>query len=236
MNQPTPPRHGILRQLGHRGCVRVPLQFDVSALRQELEALDPSAWGRAGRDPLVLASVHSFFAIGHPRRRGAQASDDPGLLDSLPVLRRLLTEQLPGYPSRAIVARHLSEKLIPLHRDTPRYFRGSVRLSIQVDADGPQAFYCEELRYDFAVGEVWAIDNLQRHGIFNAGRRPRTTVIVDLAPSPQLEALLAAGNGGLGRQDPEGYSKLRRLTRQQCGGPVQRWQRLRWELKKLLNH
>jgi hypothetical protein len=235
VSEAGPPRQGVLRQLGLRGCVRLPLAFDVCGLRRELEALPAATWSGAGRDPLILSSVQSFFAIGRPRGRAAKASAEPFGLAALPVLHRLLTQHLPGLPSRAIVARQRSGGLIPLHRDTPRHFRGTVRLSIQVDADGRQPFYCEGLRYDLGVGEVWAIDNLQPHGILNVGRWSRITVIVDLPPSPALEALLLAGEAGEGQKDPSGHAQLRQLTREHCGGPRQRLQRLHWELNKLLS-
>lgn len=234
MSVERPPRQGVLRQLGHRGCLRLPMTVDASGILAELAAISPDAWGLAGRDPLVLADVASFFAIGHPRGARPMPSECSAVLEQLPLLRRLLRQQLPGEPRRAIVARQAAGGLIPLHRDTPRNFRGTVRLSIQLDADGPQAFFCDGLSYVLAPGEVWAIDNLRTHGILNAGRRPRLSVIVDLWPSSELELLLAAGEAGLGQADRSGHAQLVRLTRQRCGGLAQRLQRLGWEVRKLL--
>lgn len=234
MSVDRPPRQGMLRHLGHRGCLRLPVPFDVAGILHEVDALPADTWGLAGRDPLVLAEVQSFFAIGHPRGPRPIPPQDRAVLARLPILHRLLRQQLPAEPRRAIVARQAAGGLIPLHRDTPRNFRGTLRLSIQLDADGTQAFFCDGLSYGLAPGEVWAIDNLRTHGILNTGRRPRTSLIVDLWPSPELERLLTAGEAGFGRADPSGHAQLVRLTRQRCGGPGHRLQRLGWEVSKRL--
>jgi hypothetical protein len=62
-----PPERGVLRHLGIDGCVRLPIRADAGRLAAELAGLPADAWGRAQRDPVVHASVDSFFAIGHPR-------------------------------------------------------------------------------------------------------------------------------------------------------------------------
>ncbi len=123
------------------------------------------------------------------------------MLAHLPDLRRLLRETFLASPTRAIVARLLPHGLIPIHTDTPRYFRGTVRLSIQVVADGVQRLFCNGLWYDMAPGDVWAIDNLRPHAIHNSGARPRVNVLVDYLPSNELVRSIAAGEPGLGVTD-----------------------------------
>src|SRR4029077_6602746 len=128
--------------LGVEGCVRLPIRVDVARLTAELDCLPPDTWGRADRDPVVQASVESFFAIGYPRGPRPVPPDDRPVLAHLPYLRWFLREQITAAPTRAIVARLFSRGLIPTHTDTPRFFRGTVRLSIQVAAEGAQRLYC----------------------------------------------------------------------------------------------
>jgi Aspartyl/Asparaginyl beta-hydroxylase len=227
-----PPEHGVLRQLGFDGCVRLPLTVDTTALTRELEGLPGDFWTQADRDPVVQASVESFFAIGHPRGPRPLAPEDRPPLAHLPRLRWLLRETIPATPTRAIVARTCPHGLIPIHTDTPRFFRATLRLSIQVVAAGRQQLYCGGLWYDMAPGEVWAIDNLQPHGIENAADSPRINVLADYVPSDALAATIAAGEAGLGVRDDAATRAIQAATRERYRR--NRWRSARYELFKLL--
>ena len=232
-----PPLHGdapdgVLRLLGVEGCVRLPLRVDAQRLAEELAHLPRDAWGHADRDPVVQASVESFFAIGHPRGPRPRPAEDRPVLARLPYLRRVLRELVPAIPTRAIVARLAPRGLIPIHTDTPRFFRGTLRLSFQVAASGPQRLYCNGVWYDLAPGEVWAIDNLRPHGVHNATDGPRVNVLADYVPSDALAALVAAGEAALGAADTAARARIVTLTRQRYR--ANRWRSIRWELFKLL--
>jgi Aspartyl/Asparaginyl beta-hydroxylase len=227
-----PPEHGVLRHLGYEGCVRLPLTVDTNALTRELEGLPGDFWTQADRDPVVQASVESFFAIGHPRGPRPLPPEDRAPLAQLPQLRRLLRETIPATPTRAIVARTRPHGLIPIHTDTPRFFRGTLRLSIQIVSAGPQRLYCGGLWYDMAPGEVWAIDNLQPHGIANAADTPRINALADYAPSEALAGLIAAGEPGLGVRDDAATRAIQAATRERYRR--NRWRSARYELFKLI--
>jgi hypothetical protein len=227
-----PPEEGVLRYLGLEGCVRLPIEIDCKRLRAELETVDDAHWANADRDPVVQASVKSFFAIGHPRGPLPLPPEDRPVLAGLPYLRALLREQIPAKPTRAIVARMAAHGLIPIHADTPRFFRGTIRLSIQVIADGAQRLYCDGLWYEMAPGEVWAIDNLRPHAIYNAGATPRTNVLVDYLPSDEMARLLAKGQCGRGRVDEAAKRDIEAMTRERYR--KMRWRSYRYELFKLV--
>jgi len=228
-NEPAP-ADGVLRYLGFDSCVRLPLRVDAARLGAELARLPAAAWGRIDRDPVVHAAVESFFAVGYPRGPRPLPPDDRPVLLELPYLREIVHEIVPAAPTRALVARLEPHSLIPIHTDTPRFFRGTVRLSIQVDADGAQRLYCNGLRYDLAAGEVWAIDNLRPHGVDNVGGRMRTNVIVDYRPSNALVALIADGDHGLGIRDDTGRRAFESSSAAHYR--TRRWQSLRYELGK----
>lgn len=227
-----PPPDGVLRHLGCRGCVRLPLTVDAPSLAAELELLPEEFWKGSGRDPVVQAFVQSFFAIGQPRGPRPLPPIDREVLRHLPLLRRLLRETLEASPTRAIVARLAPDGIVPMHRDTPRFFRGTVRLSITVAADGGQRLFCDGRWYAMAPGELWAIDNLRPHGIHNSGRRPRVNVIADYLPSEALARLIAGGDHGLGVEDPPARRALEARTREHYRR--NRWRSLRYEVFKLL--
>ena len=227
-----PPHRGVLGYLGFAGCVRLPIRIDAPRLAGELARLPGDVWGRADRDPVVQASVESFFALGHPRGPRPLPPEDQPVLASLPYLRELLHEVIPARPTRAIVARLLPLGLIPIHTDTPRFFRATVRLSIQVAAAGAQKLYCDGLWYDFAPGEVWALDNLRPHAFRNTADEPRTNVLVDCLPANPLVDLIVRGDHDLGVPDPAARAALESATRARYR--ANRWRSLRYEVFKLL--
>lgn len=227
-----PPNDGVLRYLGCTGCVRLPLRVDAERLAIEIGRLAANAWGNANRDPIVQASVESFFAIGYPRGPRPVPPDDRPPLAQLPYLREILRERIAAAPTRAIVARLVPHGFIPIHSDTPRFFRATIRLSMQVAADGAQRLYCNGLWYEMRPGEVWAIDNLTPHAIRNAGEEPRINVLADYVPSDALADLIAGGDHGLGVSDPVARREIETLTRERYR--QNRWRAARYELFKLL--
>jgi hypothetical protein len=228
---PAPDR-GVLRYLGCVGCVRLPIRIDAARLAAELAHLPAEAWGRASRDPVVQASVESFFALGYPRGPRPLPPEDRPVLAHLPYLRYLLREVVVAAPTRAIVARLRPHGVIPIHTDTPRFFRGTVRLSMQVTADGIQRLFCNDLWYDMVPGEVWALDNLTPHGIYNSGAQPRINVLADYLPSDPLVHLIAGGEHGLGVEDQVGRQAIESMSRERYR--KSRWRSIRYEVFKLL--
>jgi len=227
-----PPHDGVLRYLGIEGCVRLPIRVNHVQLAAELDHLPADAWGQASRDPVVQASVESFFAVGYPRGPRPVPPDDRASLSHLPHLRHFIREVIAASPTRAIVARLAPRGLIPIHTDTPRFFRGTLRLSVQVVAEGTQRLYCNGLWYDMALGEVWAVDNLRPHGIHNSGTHPRINVLVDYLPSNQLATLVSEGEQNLGIRDEAAQHALQSMTRERYR--THRWRALRYEIFKLL--
>ena len=224
---------GVLRHLGIDGCVRLPIRVDAGRLADELDGLPADVWETAGgRDPVVQAAVDSFFAIGQPRGPRPVPPRDRPVLDRLPYLRQVLREDIPAAPTRAIVARLHPHGLIPIHTDTLRFFRATLRLSIQVVAEGAQRLCCNELWYAMAPGEVWAIDNLVPHGVLNSEPRPRLNVIADYTPSDDLIRLVLGGERHCGERDDAARDAF--ISRSHAHYRRNRWRAVRYELFKLL--
>lgn len=225
-----PPAEGVLRHLGLERCVRLPLRLDAARLARELALLPEDAWLQPERDPVVHAFVDSFFAIGYPRDGTPRPPEDRAVLARLPYARAVLRELVPSTPTRAIVQRLRAGGLLPVHTDTPRYFRGTVRLSMLVAATGVQRFFCNGWWYEMHPGEVWAIDNLRPHGVLNSGDGARINVVADYVPAPELVALLLAGDPSRARRDEAARAALEAATRAHYRR--NRWRSLRYELVK----
>jgi hypothetical protein len=226
----APREDGVLRRNGIAECVRLRVRVDAVRLAAELDQLPADAWSLASRDPVVQASVESFFAVGYPRGPRPRPAEDRDVLARLPYLRRAVRELVPSTPTRAIVARQAPHGLIPIHTDTPRFFRETIRPSLQVDAGATPRLYCDGRWYTMAPGEVWAIDNLRPHGIDNPSDRPRLNVIADYLPTPELLALVRDGDRGLGTADDAATAVLQVKSRERYRR--MRWRGIRYELWK----
>jgi hypothetical protein len=231
----SPSAEGVLRRAGIDTCVRLPLRVDSARLSDQINALSAQSWGLASRGPVVFADVQSVYVVGHPINTGIATTEDRPVLERLPYLREVLREVIPAPVRRALIARQPGDKLVPIHTDTFRHFKDTVRLSFQVDADGPLRFMSNGLWYDFGLGEVWALDNLTPHGLHNSGRKARTTVIADFEPTDRLMDLVARGDTRLGARDEVAQRKLEQLTERHhrkhfvqyvIYGVVKRWRRL----------
>ncbi|MBM4269438.1 MAG: hypothetical protein FJ144_23005 [Deltaproteobacteria bacterium] len=208
------------------------MRVDAARLAAELAELPEDAWGRASRDPVVQASVDSFFAVGHPRGPRPLPPEDRPWLARLPYLREIVRERIPASPTRVIVARVRPGGLIPIHTDTPRFFRGTVRLSIQIAAQPNPRLFCGDRWYEMAPEEVWAIDNLRPHGIRNPGTTARLNVLADYLPSAELLTLVEQGERGLGVEDARASAELREQSRRRYR--EYRWRGIRYEIWKRL--
>ena len=224
------PHAGVLRQLGLGSCVRLPLQADAATLAAELDRLPRAVWTATVRDPVVLADVESFFVVGAPRGTAPPAPGSSPLA-ALPALDELLHTTIPATPVRAIVQRLRAGGMVPLHRDTHRHFARTVRVSISVAAGGAQRLFVDGAWYAMAPGEVWALDNLSRHGVLNDAPVPRINVIADYAPADALRALLHAAEQRRGVRDDDALATLAAQSRRHYR--ARRWQSLRYELSKL---
>jgi hypothetical protein len=216
-----PPEGGVLGYLGLSGCIRLPIRVDADRLAAEIRTLPADVWD-GDRGPVVFATVASFFLIGHPRGSAeTRSSVDRPMLANLPYLREVLREIIPARPSRAKVARQAPKGLLAIHTDDRKFFHPTVRISIQVEADGIQRFYSHGKWYPLRPGELWVLDNLNPHGMKNEGATPRISIITDYQPSDALVRLIGEGDHDLGVTDEAAERALEAMTKEQL-------RKLRW--------
>ncbi len=202
-----PPRDGVLRYLGFDGCVRLPITVDAAVLAAELDRLPADAWGQASRDPVVQASVESFFAMGYPRGPRPLPSADRPVLAHLPALRRVLRETIAASPTRAIVARLLPHGLIPIH----------TRHAALLSRHGPSLDPGRRRRRSAVVLRRPVVRHGSRRGVGDrqpeAARDPQLGVAAAHQRSRRLPAVERAGPPGRRRENTASASRTRRRSR-----------------------
>ncbi|MCB9542609.1 MAG: aspartyl/asparaginyl beta-hydroxylase domain-containing protein [Myxococcales bacterium] len=138
------------------------------------------------------------------------AGVDAPLLDQLPAHRALLdaaTGPLPAPAALAWIGLSPPGARIHLHVDNTRHWDEHHRVHLPL-VTTPAARLCVDRRFlHFPAGTCWAIDNSAPHGAHNAGPA-RLHLMVDLPPTPAVEAWMAAGEVIDGDEDPATLAAL----------------------------
>lgn len=217
-----------------RRFARLPGGFDPAPLVAELRAVAPwaepaaeldaaTSWDGADPPPPWIASQWkwhlgtSFLVL-----RGGPPTAIPGgmltsgagvdapILDRLPALRALLdaaTGPLPAPAALAWIGLSPPGARIHLHVDNTRHWDEHHRVHLPL-VTTPAARLCVDGRFvHFPAGTLWSIDNSAPHGAHNAGP-PRLHLMVDLPPTPAVEAWMTAGAPVDGDEDPTALEAL----------------------------
>lgn len=181
-------------------CTRLPVDIDAARLRDEVAALPASHWGTTAGRVGVHRAADAVFLRGHAPAEGNLPVTDRPALALLPYVRQIITEILGRQPQRCLLARLPAGASIAPHVDRAPYFWKTLRLHVPVETH-PQAWmYCEGLSFLMKPGEAWALNNCALHAVWNAhASLPRTHLICDFVPTPELLDRLARGQRDLGR-------------------------------------
>ena len=197
--QPVLDKHALVG-----GCVRLPLSVDAARLRAEVAALPASAWpdtdGRVG----VHQVTRSLFLRGYAPAQGNLPIESRPALQALPYVRELIEQVLPGEPQRCLLALLPAGASVLPHIDRARYFSQTMRVHIPVTTNDQAWMVSRGLVYQMAAGEVWVLNNVAPHAVWNAHpTAARTHLICDFVPRQELLDLLAAGDRELGCEQPQ---------------------------------
>jgi hypothetical protein len=203
------PEHPVLDKRRLVGaCLRLGLRVDSERLAAEVEALGPEVWGTTGGRVGVHSAAEALFLRGHAPAAGDLPIADREVLQRFPYAR-VVMGLLQASPLRCLLARLPPGRSIAAHVDRAPYFSKSIRIHVPVTTHERSFMYCDGMSYVMRTGEVWALNNTTRHGVWNAdATRERTHMICDFLLSPELERLLAGGERGLGVIDPEVQRQL----------------------------
>lgn len=187
------------------GCSRLELQVDADRLAAEFETIPDEAWGsRAGRVDLHQ-KANAIFLRGYARAEGFKPVEDRSILGSLPYMRELINETIGTKPLRCLLARLGPGDWIRQHVDYGPYFDKTIRIHVPVMTNDHVDMYVHEHCYHMKVGEVWAINNLARHAVYNGDESIyRTHIICDFLPEPDILERVARADTNLGIPLPNG--------------------------------
>jgi hypothetical protein len=192
------------------GCVRLAVPVDVARMRREVGALPPTVWGTPGGRVGVHRAAEAVWLRGYAPAEGNRPIEDRAVLEALPAIRAFIESGLGGRPQRCLLARLPAEGVIATHVDRAPYFSKTLRIHVPIDTHPDAHMVCAGLVYRMVEGEAWALDNSAAHAVWNAhATRARTHLICDVLPDAKLLDLIARGERGLGRPDPE---VLRRVS------------------------
>ena len=186
------------------GCLRLPLRIDAARLRTQVLSLPPSLWGTTTGRVGVHRVAEALFLRGHAPAEGDKPVEDRPPLKDLPYVGTIISELIPAAPLRCLLARLPPGASIAPHIDRAPYFAKTIRLHIPVETHELARMLAAGLCYVMQEGEVWALNNCASHAVWNAhATLSRTHLICDFLPSAGLLELLARGERGLGRHEPE---------------------------------
>lgn len=195
-------------------CARLPIAIDAMRLRAEVDALPESLWEtRAGRLGPHDAARAVFLRGYAPAEGRGKPVEDRESLAQLPYAREIITRLLPAPPQRCLLARLPAGAMVPPHSDIGPYFLKTIRIHVPVITHENVWMYCDGRVFRMQAGEVWALNNIAEHAVWNAdATRPRTHMICDYLPSPALLDLLARAERNLGTINAEVERHLQAAT------------------------
>lgn len=181
------------------GCVRLPIALDTDRLRGEVAALPADMWGGQGGRVGVHSAAEALFLRGFAPAEGDLPVEDRPALDRLPYIRSILEELIPAPPLRSLLAKLPAGAEIPAHIDLAPYFSKSLRIHIPIETNDSVWMFSAGLGYQMRPGEIWVLNNSAEHAVWNRHPSlPRTHMITDFLPTPELAGLLARGDRDLG--------------------------------------
>jgi len=191
-------------------CARLPLSIDAARLRTEVEALPESLWETRGGRLGPHDAARAVFLRGYAPAEGrGKPVEDRDSLAHLPYAREIITQLLPAPPQRCLLARLPAGAMVPAHSDLGPYFLKTIRIHVPVITHENVWMYCDGCVFRMQAGEVWALNNVARHAVWNAdATRARTHLICDYLPSPALLDLLARAERDLGAVDADVEKRL----------------------------
>ena len=195
-------------------CARLPLSIDAARLRTEVEALPESLWETRGGRLGPHDAARAVFLRGYAPAEGrGKPVEDRDSLAHLPYARDIITQLLPAPPQRCLLARLPAGAMVPAHSDLGPYFLKTIRIHVPVITHENVWMYCDGCVFRMQAGEVWALNNIAEHAVWNAdATRPRTHMICDYLPSPALLDLLARAERNLGTVNAEVERHLQAAT------------------------
>ena len=165
--------------------VRLPYQFDVQQLQQELAQFQQSDWmehpsGLVGNLAIPLISLN-----------GGDNNDFSGRMTTTPHLQRCEYMQQVMGSFGEVLARSRLMRLnagaeVSPHVDFNYHWYSRVRIHIPIVTNPDVIFYCGDQKVHMQAGECWLFDSWKLHNVINSGEQDRVHLVVDTAGSSRF--------------------------------------------------
>ena len=200
--------HDFYRDLGECvGAVRLNLRVDAESIAEEIREVvgKPRNLVQADVDSIVLRKGGKVPSDHRYQLHHSWSHyDDTPELDSMPLLAETTHGLLPAKPCLALLAKLNPRGVITVHSDEFRYFSSTFRIHLPIVTNRDTYVWSFGKAYQMKAGEVWAINNMALHGGANLSHsEPRSHVICDYVPTPELIELIRDGDASLGREHSE---------------------------------
>lgn len=171
---------------------RLPVRFDASRLRAEVEALPAKAWtphptGEPGNSAVRLITVDGGE---NDRLNGAMRMT--ASLESSPYLRQVLASFKVVW-SRSRLLRLAPGAVVAPHSDIHYHWFFRVRMHVPIMTQPEVRFTCDGESVHMAAGESWIFDNWRTHGVQNPTASERVHLVADTTGSSAFWELAARG-------------------------------------------
>ncbi|MCU7995187.1 aspartyl/asparaginyl beta-hydroxylase domain-containing protein [Shewanella glacialipiscicola] len=172
-----------------REFYRLPLQFDVARMQQEIAQFTDAEWvphheNFAGNSAIPLISVNGEFN-----------NDFKGAM--LPTSALLRCEYLQQVIASfgEVIGRTRLMRLdagceVPLHSDINHHWYKRVRVHIPIVTTEDVVFQCNDKRVHMAAGDCWIFDSWKFHKVENNSDQTRIHLVVDFAGSSRFWAMV----------------------------------------------
>jgi hypothetical protein len=185
-------------------CIRLPLSFDPSPLRADVEALPPEDWiphfntsyYTGDWSGVALRAAHGASRQIYPDPNPDGTWADTEILGRCPALAAAIA---------AFECEKTSVRLLRLgpgasvreHTDyNLGYDDGEVRFHVPVLTNPDTMFELEGRPIEMRPGETWYLDFNLKHRVANGGATPRVHLVVDCVVNGWVTGTLEAGEPG----------------------------------------
>ena len=201
---------------------RLPVRFDASRLRAEVEALPAEAWtphptGEPGNSAVRLITVD-----GRENDRLDGAMQMTAALERSAYLRQVLASFGVVW-SRSRLLRLAPGAVVAPHSDIHYHWFFRVRMHVPIITQPQVRFTCEGESVHMAAGETWIFDNWRTHGVHNPTASERVHLVADTSGDSAFWELAARGQEPHARLEYRPYDAARSdtpITEQALPRPV----------------
>ncbi len=172
---------------------RLPLTFDTTRLREEVEAFPEGAWRPhpqrfEGNSALILISRDGEM---NDLNRGPMLPTPH--LEGSPYLRQVMGS-FDTVVGRARLMRLAPGARVPTHVDTHYYWHRRVRVHVPVVTHPDVLFTCGGEERHLGEGEAWLLDTWRSHGVRNESSVSRIHLVFDTVGTAAFWTLMDRGD------------------------------------------